>query len=298
MTRRRLAGLWCSLALSSAAAGQGNGQGALGAILHDEAVHKAVARLVEQLDAGVLAEAVPLPNGAGSDSRIGSSLEATAAGPATMIWAESTRGGQEVWLRRALTVPEGSHSARIVLSCDNECSVFVNGKEVATGLDRWEFLNIIDLDAAPIGETVIAVHAKNLDGPAALALWFLWKDEKGEDHSVTTSAEWRVSETEVRGWEKVGFDASKWAAATEKGVTPWTRVVYGGEPQRIRVVNQLNDQIDVIDAALRDLRAAPDPEAQLRSLDAVERALMRARGVVWARREAILRAKRETPSVR
>jgi hypothetical protein len=187
---------------------------------------------------------------------------------------------------------------RIVLSCDNECSVFVNGKEVATGLDRWEVLNIIDLDAPPTGETVIAVHAKNLDGPAALALWFLWKDEKGEAHSITTNAEWRVSETEVRGWESVGFDASKWAAATEQGVTPWTRVVYGGEPQRIRAVNQLSDHLDAIDAALWDLRAASDPEAQLRSLDAIERAMMRARAVVWSRREAIEQAKREARSVR
>jgi len=195
-------------------------------------------------------------------------------------------------------VPEGSHSARIVLSCDNECSVFVNGKEVATGLDRWGFLNVIDLDVAPVGDTVIAVHAKNRDGPAALALWFLWKDEKGESHFMATDSEWRVSEVEVPGWERVGFDASKWAAATERGVAPWTRDVYGSEPQRIQAVNQLSAQLDGIDAALRNLRGASDLDAQFKSLDVTERALMRARGIVWARKETMERAKREKSSVR
>lgn len=203
-------------------------------------------------------------------------LDPDAAGPAQRIWSDVMQESQELWLRRRFAIPKGARSARIAVSCDNECTIFVNGKRVATA-DDWEKLTFIDIEALRVGDNAIAVHAKNAGGPAALALWLTWIDAAGKGHYLVTDKNWRVSTVAAAGWEAPGFDDTKWQAAEELGKTRFAQTVYGYPPKGFVFVNRFTELAAAVERALHAMRSARNTEDALRSLDAIERAVMSAR---------------------
>ncbi len=203
-------------------------------------------------------------------------LERQAAGPATRIWSTATGDGQEVFFRRSFHLPERACLVRIVASCDDICSVAVNGKQLAEAR-MWEKVIVIDLESLPKGKNVIAVRGENRGGPAALALWVLWTDAKGKKCELVSDSKWRVSDEEQEGWQTPAFDDSKWQAAAGKERTPFGGTVYGTAPAEFEWVSGLAAATEAIQQAVESMRRARTDEAALRALDAIERAVMRAR---------------------
>src|SRR5690606_24792179 len=63
------------------------------------------------------------------------------------------------------------------------------------------------------GRNVIAVRARNSDGPAGVLLKLDVKSG-GNTQTIVTDAAWKASAAPVDGWPQVGFDDSGWSAAT------------------------------------------------------------------------------------
>jgi hypothetical protein len=210
-------------------------------------------------------------------------LDPAAAGPAQQIWGDQARGDQEVWLRREFRAPRGAKAGRIVFSCDNLCTVDLNGRRVARWGD-WSTLTVVDLESLPAGDNVIAVHAKNTGGKAALALWLLWTDPLGQNHHLVTDKTWQYSTSFEAGWNTLEFDFRHWPAAFELGPTPFGRTVHRSVPRGYVYVGNIDAALDDIKRELKKLRETLDAEARLRCLDAIEKAVMQARQQVWEAR--------------
>lgn len=199
--------------------------------------------------------------------------------PAKRIWAAQTKDQQEVWFRRTLDLPKNATSAQVSFSCDNGCTVFVNGQAVGA-CDDHQDLTVVDLGAQPEGKVTLAVHAKNSGGPAALVLWFTWSSAEGSHH-VVTDAQWRVSEAEVEGWQSATFDDSRWALASANFESAFGRCTYGGTPKLVHKSNAYTLALAPIEKAVATLRTVHDREGALKALDDLERAVARARAQVW-----------------
>lgn len=129
---------------------------------------------------------------------------------AKRIWCVDAQEQQEVWLRRQVLLRTPVAAARLTVSCDNHCHIFVNGVRVLTA-DDWQRPRTVDVAAhLRIGDNAIAIHATNSGGPAALAFWMTWTDPGGGGGTLVSDAAWRCSDEEHDGWERPRFDDSAW----------------------------------------------------------------------------------------
>jgi hypothetical protein len=201
------------------------------------------------------------------------------AGPAKRVWCAAGETVAELWFRRVVEIGKGCTSLRIYVSCDNEATVFVGGTVAGTN-DSHQELTVIDLLPPAAGPLTVGVHAKNHGSNAALAAWIVWHDAAG-DHAVVTDAQWRLTAVEVAEWARPGFDDRRWEAAVGDHESAFGRTVYNGQPTAVRIVSAFLPSVEPIERALADLRAAPDRAAAAKALDALERAVMRARAEMW-----------------
>jgi putative heme-binding domain-containing protein len=142
------------------------------------------------------------------------------------VWDESPQKDEEVFFRRSFSLDNVPSEARVSVSCDNHCRVYVNGDKV-TESDAWETPATADVQKSlRKGENVIAVHGWNEGGVAGLVLRVSWT--AGKDFGeIVTDASWRCSDDDPDGWNAPGFDDTKWtkttvlAALGAKGA-PWS----------------------------------------------------------------------------
>ncbi|MCR9244949.1 MAG: hypothetical protein NXI31_07945 [bacterium] len=219
-------------------------------------------------------------------------LDPAAAGPAMRIWSHRELGMQEVWFRREFKLTAVPDEATFVFSCDNEATVFVNGKRVAHS-EHWEELTVVDVTRLLVkGKNVIAIHAKNTGSCAALAAWLTWESAAKKavpgvpavvatGGEIVTDADWVYADEEHDDWAAVAFDASKWNAANATLETPFGNNVYNGKPLRLRFENGRSASAQAIERALAQFRAARTPAAAQKALDALDRAVMDARARLW-----------------
>lgn len=145
-------------------------------------------------------------------------LRAEAArGPVPVwVWDRRADPDEEVFLRQQFQVAEGFGQARLAVSADNHCRVYVNGRRVVHD-DSWETPAVVDVHEELVaGDNVVAVHAWNDGGPAGVALRLAWR-EGGTARTLVTDEHWRVGADDPDGWDLTGFDDSGWAPATGYG---------------------------------------------------------------------------------
>ncbi len=138
------------------------------------------------------------------------------------------------YFRRTIDIPAGRRvqRARWLMTADNSFIASVNGKPVGSGRS-WKEVEAIDVtDALRPGSNTLAVAATNAPdpkvgpdkNPAGLIGLLEITFEGGEPLLIATDAQWRAGETETAGWQRDGFDDSKWPAAHESGplgTAPW-----------------------------------------------------------------------------
>lgn len=85
------------------------------------------------------------------------------------IWSSKSPGAEEVvFFRKVITVPENLGQAILVVACDNEATVWVNGKQVARNTE-WSKASRANVSRQlKAGPNVIAVEAKNHGSAAGL----------------------------------------------------------------------------------------------------------------------------------
>ncbi|HEX6886307.1 MAG TPA: family 78 glycoside hydrolase catalytic domain, partial [Planctomycetota bacterium] len=133
----------------------------------------------------------------------------------------------ERFFRASITLPGKPQSARLALSADNQCELFVNGARVhqSEGNDAWRRPAQLDvLERLLPGENVLAVRAWNeAPGAAGLLARLQVELEDGTRLALASDASWSVHPEPVPGWEGRDLDDAAWARARE--LAP-----YGGGP--------------------------------------------------------------------
>ncbi len=160
----------------------------------------------------------------------------TLASPATAqdaqwVWVSPTATtNQRAHMLRLFEVDGEVARARLVATCDNHATIFLNGERVAHS-DTWESPVAVDVTAALLqGRNTLGVECRNDGGAAGLALRLDLTYADGSTDRVVTSNQWRAAEDAPEGWEQPGFSFRDWPRATELGSTanaslPWGPVM-------------------------------------------------------------------------
>ncbi len=146
------------------------------------------------------------------------------------IWfGEKAKPNQKVYFRKTFYTKDWNGKAKIYATCDNEMSIYLNGKLVAES-STWEqpIFAIISDELRP-GKNVIAVAARNDSSSIA---GFLMKivAEKGKgkpQETMVTNRSWKVTETPGPDWKSRKYDDSGWVKPNvygRLGDGPWKQV--------------------------------------------------------------------------
>jgi alpha-L-rhamnosidase len=149
------------------------------------------------------------------------------------------------YFRRTVTLPKDRAVSKAIcgVTADDAFVLFVNGKEVGAG-QSWKQAATIDLAKyLRPGANTLAVAATNVfskdvapdKNPAGLLGVFRIEFDKGEPLVLTTDAQWRTSDKEVKGWNQGDFDDAAWVPAQkvgDYGIGPWGAIAGGAEEHR------------------------------------------------------------------
>ena len=123
------------------------------------------------------------------------------------IWLGDKPGAEQtVYFRQEVVLKARVTNVKLYGTCDNEMTVYINGKEVLKS-DSWEspvFRDVTDhfrspRKGDPESRNVIAVKAQNHGGAAGLLLRITFDSPKRESQTVVTDNKWRASEKAEKG---------------------------------------------------------------------------------------------------
>lgn len=184
-------------------------------------VHRGPAMKVFVKDIGVRALSTPddvvIPGALqGHLKRVDKVVSAPAGPTPHWVWDQQAEADEELFFRREFAVAAVPKKARLSVSCDNNCRIYVNGTRVASD-DSWESPTVVDVAKHLVaGKNVVALHCWNDGGPAAMALRLAWQ-QNGKTIVVVTDRTWSCHDDDPDDWDRVGFDDSGWAAVRDHG---------------------------------------------------------------------------------
>ena len=133
-------------------------------------------------------------------------------------------------------------SARFIGTCDNQFTLFVNGKQAGQSSEESEgWRELTKIDVTPLlagGANVIAIAAKNLtDKPSPAGLIGLLEVvvKNGAPQVFRVDAAWRTSGQALPNWNQVACDDAAWPKAKsvgKYGCAPWG--LFAGEGKRAK----------------------------------------------------------------
>ncbi|MEJ0091636.1 MAG: ATP-binding protein [Limisphaerales bacterium] len=147
-------------------------------------------------------------------------------GLGSWIWKEKTLDNQTCQLWNTFEIPSGGNvaKARLVMTADNEFTLYLDGRELGRGAE-WRELFIFDL--TPLltpGRHVLAVKCYNGSFFAGMLLGLQIDLADGRSIKLESDKSWRIVPEGVRRWEKQTEAQPGWLAATIKaplGGNPW-----------------------------------------------------------------------------
>ncbi len=178
------------------------------------------------------------------------------------LWDEQPGSDEELFFRRTFTLDGVPDEARLALSCDNHCRVYVNGEKVGQS-DTWEAPLVVDVRAQlRAGENVIGVHGWNEGGPAGLAVRFDWR-RGAATGQIVSDADWRCSGDDPDGWNEPQFAGTGFGPVRVLGAlggrdVVWTRAL--GADSLGSAVGADAPQVAVVETALDWHGKEPAPQ--------------------------------------
>ena len=143
------------------------------------------------------------------------------------IWDAKTFDGQTCRLWRTFDLPVNGKitNARLLLTADNEFTVFVDGHELGRGAEWQELFdyNLLPLQLAP-GRHVIAINAFNFARLAGVLLGLRIDLADGRFVEIKSDQNWKIVPNDAKGWEKTVKPHVNWADAVVVapiGTAPW-----------------------------------------------------------------------------
>ncbi len=158
--------------------------------------------------------------------------------------AKSAPAGSR-FFRCRIGVPERPiRRALCIIGADNSFELFLNGDRIGRG-SNVAIPDVFELSGIKSGENVLAVRATNRNNrPAGLIAAVRIEFASGDPMLITTGSEWKTAES-AAGWEKPGFDDSRWQPAKDLGafgMAPWGEV--GFREERALPARMLRKEFD------------------------------------------------------
>jgi alpha-L-rhamnosidase len=135
------------------------------------------------------------------------------------------------YFRKVVVIPAGRRivRAKFVYTGDNECRGWLNGFDLGA---RNNYHTVKDNDITgrlePGTTNVFGFTGYNRTRkPAGIVGLLTIEFDRGEPIVIPTDESWKVSDREIDGWNKAGFDDSNWVAAKKLGpigMEPWGNV--------------------------------------------------------------------------
>ena len=147
-------------------------------------------------------------------------------GLGSWIWEEKTSDNQTCLLWHTFDIPltNGVTKARLVMTVDNEFTLYLDGRELGHGAE-WRELFVFDLtQLLSPGPHVLAVNCFNGSFFAGMLLGMRIDLADGGSIEVKSDPSWRVVPEGVKRWEKRTEAQPDWPAATiiaPLGGSPW-----------------------------------------------------------------------------
>ncbi len=143
------------------------------------------------------------------------------------IWRKDNPAANDpLYLRHAFHVQGEVKSARLYFTCDNEASVWINGKDAGVCRD-WMYPVTIDNASALLrrGKNQISVKAANRGGSAAFVFKLEIETDDGEKHTIASNRDWKLADEQSDDWKLFHYDDSAWDLEVNDrgdfGVAPW-----------------------------------------------------------------------------
>lgn len=142
------------------------------------------------------------------------------------IWASNTFDGQTCQFWHTFEVPQSSSvsNARLVMTTDDEFTLYLDGRELGHGVD-WRELFVFDL--TPIltsGRHVLAIRAFNAAFSAGVTFGMRINLADGRVIEVRSDPSWRIVPDSVKRWQTRTSEGKGWLPATVQapvGGAPW-----------------------------------------------------------------------------
>jgi hypothetical protein len=160
-------------------------------------------------------------------------------GLGSWIWEAVTHDDQTCLLWNQFEIPSGARitKARLVMTADNEFTIYLDGRELGRGAE-WRELFIFDL--TPLlkpGRHVLAVNCYNGSFYAGVLFGLRVDLTDGRSIEVKSDKSWRVVPDGVRGWETKTEAQPDWPAATI--IAPLDGLPWWTSPSAINVMPSL-----------------------------------------------------------
>lgn len=155
----------------------------------------------------------------------------TADPQAEWIWADKSKGNQQVFFRHRVELDAAVKSAKVYATCDNKLTLFINGKKVGTSPDWPQPIQKDVTKQLKQGENIIAADCQNRGGIAAFVLKMVFELADGSTKTIVSDKGWKLTETQERAWSAAAFDDSSWVFAKRQnslGAQPWGIPQHGG----------------------------------------------------------------------
>jgi signal transduction histidine kinase len=161
-----------------------------------------------------------------SQMELADPYESLTNGLGSWIWEAVTRDDQTCLLWNKFEIPKDARitKARLVVTVDNEFTLYLDGREMGRGAE-WRELFIFDL--TPLlkpGLHVLAVNCYNGSFSAGMLFGLRVDLADGRRIEIKSDKSWRVVPDGVKGWETKTVAQSDWPAATiiaPLGSLPW-----------------------------------------------------------------------------
>lgn len=189
------------------------------------------AAIIFLLALGLLANPAPSSGAESSDPKEAAINRATPSNNplellGSWIWEEKVFDGQTCHFWQAFDIPTTNKvlNARLLLTADNEFTLFFDGREIGHGAEWRELFDYnLTLLLSP-GRHVLAVKALNPTGFAGMLLGMRIELGDGQLLEIKSDSSWRIAPGEARSWKETTESPQSWPTATIVGVLgspPW-----------------------------------------------------------------------------
>ena len=147
------------------------------------------------------------------------------------IWGKNEVGeNKRCYFRTSIEVPTDTKvaTASLKIAADDSYTCYINGQKICSG-NNWETFQQFDVAKALVpGKNLIAVEAENKVGKCGLLFGLSVACENSLAQMKNSSENCSTSGVAEPGWEKPGFDDSKWEKralrVAKYGEEPWGRL--------------------------------------------------------------------------